>query len=144
MLPTLWDSAGKQSYNSHITHSPTSPHALTDSVSTLVLCSLHDDENTKLLYNKKNGKLKTKAPNAFMLFRLSVIKSLKGTKMSANEINMEISRKWNSFSESKKNTYKTLSRKMQNQLDLMNRRVTRGAKSIDKVQIVVPNVSCSS
>ncbi|KAJ2751293.1 hypothetical protein H4R27_004179, partial [Coemansia aciculifera] len=99
---------------------------------------------SKLLYQKSDGKLKTKAPNAFMLFRLSVIKSLKGTKRTANEINMDISGRWNSFSESQKNRYKTMSRKMQNQLDLMNSRVPRKTRSIESVQIVVPDIFCSS
>ncbi|KAJ2040932.1 hypothetical protein H4S03_000702 [Coemansia sp. S3946] len=142
--PTYWSTHHIQPCHSQTTCAPTNLPALVDSVATPALYSPHIDETNKLLYQKSDGKLKTKAPNAFMLFRLSVIKSLKGTKRTANEINMDISRKWNNFSESQKNRYKTMSRKMQSQLDLMNNRVPRKTRSIEKVQIVVPDIFSSS
>ncbi|KAJ2890555.1 hypothetical protein GGI21_006129, partial [Coemansia aciculifera] len=101
----------------------------------------------RLLYHKSNGKLKTKAPNAFMLYRLSVVKSLKGTSRSAHEINNSISGWWRSMSPQEQQKYKTISRKMQSQLNEMNnikppQRV--GSGSVERIQIVDPDLFHSS
>ncbi|KAJ2003999.1 hypothetical protein GGI04_002760 [Coemansia thaxteri] len=86
------------------------------------------------------GKLKTKAPNAFMLFRLHAVKPLKGTRMTAGEINQSISNKWNQMPQEEKDLYKLLSRKIQSQLDIMNSRVPAKTKCVEQVQILVPDL----
>ncbi|KAJ2742721.1 hypothetical protein GGI20_004285 [Coemansia sp. BCRC 34301] len=111
-----------------------------DSGATPDFYSMHSTEHNKLLYHKNSGKLKTKAPNAFMLFRLSVVKSLKGTNRSANEINSNISGQWNDMSPHERQRYKTVSRRIQSQLDLMNSRVPQRTRHAEQIQITVPDL----
>ncbi|KAJ2479446.1 hypothetical protein EV174_004021, partial [Coemansia sp. RSA 2320] len=102
--------------------------------------SLSVDPANKWLYQMPTGKLKTKAPNAFMLFRLHAVKPLKGTRMTAGEINQSISNKWNQMPQEEKDLYKLLSRKIQSQLDIMNSRVPAKTKCVEQVQILVPDL----
>ncbi|KAJ2324140.1 hypothetical protein GGI00_005416 [Coemansia sp. RSA 2681] len=119
---------------------PASTQALADSDAKPNHNSAQCIERNTLLFHKTSGKLKTKAPNAFMLFRLSVIKSLKGTNRSANEINMNISGRWNSMSLQEQGRYKAGSRKIQRLLDIMNSRVPWRAWSAEQIQIVVSDL----
>ncbi|KAJ2514802.1 hypothetical protein GGI11_003962 [Coemansia sp. RSA 2049] len=50
--------------------------------------------NRSDIYDKISGKLKKRAPNAYMLFRLQLIKYFKGTGHKPDQINSIISRLW--------------------------------------------------
>ncbi|KAJ1999797.1 hypothetical protein H4R26_004914 [Coemansia thaxteri] len=118
----------------------TTRQRLVDSATSLDCRSLSVDPANKWLYQMPTGKLKTKAPNAFMLFRLHAVKPLKGTRMTAGEINQSISNKWNQMPQEEKDLYKLLSRKIQSQLDIMNSRVPAKTKCVEQVQILVPDL----
>ncbi|KAJ1890798.1 hypothetical protein LPJ66_007274 [Kickxella alabastrina] len=83
--------------------------------------SAYFSEKRSMLYCKKTKMLKTKAPNAYMLFRLDHIKSVKGQGYSATNINEVISRAWAKLSLSKKTHYTELSRGLQQKLSTLHR-----------------------
>ncbi|KAJ2493323.1 hypothetical protein IWW47_004880, partial [Coemansia sp. RSA 2052] len=128
----------------HFVGTPAGTQALADSAVKPNYNPAQCIERDTLLFHKTSGKLKTKAPNAFMLFRLSVIKSLKGTNRSANEINMNISGRWNNMSLQEQGRYKAGSRKIQRLLDIMNSRAPRRAWSAEQIQIDVSDLFRSS
>ncbi|KAJ2447589.1 hypothetical protein GGF42_005398 [Coemansia sp. RSA 2424] len=133
-----------QPNHDHLVGTPAGTQALADSAAKPNHNPAQFIEHSTLLFHSTSGKLKTKAPNAFMLFRLSVIKSLKGTNRSANEINMNISGQWNNMSLQEKGRYKAGSCKIQRLLDVMNSRVPWRAWSAEQIQIVVSDLFHSS
>ncbi|KAJ1733663.1 hypothetical protein LPJ72_002754 [Coemansia sp. Benny D160-2] len=73
--------------------------------------------NRSDIYDKISGKLKKRAPNAYMLFRLQLIKYFKGTGHKPDQINSIISRLWGNLDSSNKQNYILVSRKIQRCLD---------------------------
>ncbi|KAJ2771120.1 hypothetical protein IWQ56_001908, partial [Coemansia nantahalensis] len=74
----------------------------------------------RLLFKKGSGVLKKVSPNSYMLYRLDHIKSYKGKKISANDINAYITNEWNSLPQEVKNVYKLRSAVLQDLLDKLN------------------------
>ncbi|KAJ2235676.1 hypothetical protein H4R99_002346 [Coemansia sp. RSA 1722] len=75
------------------------------------------NNKNSILYDKKTKKLKGKAPNAFMIYRLSQIKDLKGKRHTPEFINNVISNGWAKLLQEERAHYLWLSRALQRRLD---------------------------
>ncbi|KAJ2568573.1 hypothetical protein IW140_003779 [Coemansia sp. RSA 1813] len=85
-----------------------------------VTLATHSFVNKSILYHKISGKLKKKAPNAYMLFRLQLIKEFKGIGYKPDQINSIISNLWSQLSKENKGRYTCASRDIQKYLDKAN------------------------
>ncbi|KAJ1817314.1 hypothetical protein LPJ75_001754 [Coemansia sp. RSA 2598] len=125
-----WTFGGASEFNNAFPLNPdvftNMPHRTTSN-STLTLTNkpmnldieTYFSDKSSILYDKKTKKLKDKAPNAFMIYRLSQIKDLKGKRYTPVFINNAISAGWASLHQEERALYLWLSRSLQRRLDII-------------------------
>ncbi|KAJ1985523.1 hypothetical protein GGI25_006502, partial [Coemansia spiralis] len=110
-----------------------------------------------MLFDRKSGKLKKKAPNPYMVYRLQLVPHFKGHGYSAEGINKVLSELWKGLNVRGKNAYKLQSRNIQAYLDKENNQVgplsnfwqlmmtkpsTAAKKEMFKKDLCVPKNTC--
>ncbi|KAJ2394522.1 hypothetical protein GGI05_002000 [Coemansia sp. RSA 2603] len=99
------------------------------------------NNKNSVLYDKRTRKLKERAPNAFMLYRLSQIKDLKGKRHSPTFINNTISNAWASLPLEDKGFYSDLSRLLQTRLNAIHKQSANTPKTSKPKQPDIHNNS---